>query len=78
MKNMNDIYICRICGYNNFPGSFWTEDGIPEYVICPCCGSESGYEDLNIEAIKAMREKWLKKTENKFVDQLKNIEKKYK
>jgi hypothetical protein len=32
-------------------------------MICDCCGSESGYEDLQRRSILAARERWL---ENSF------------
>ena len=76
MKEENSI--CRICGYNYYPGNFWTDDRIAEFVICPSCSCESGYEDFNIVSIKRAREKWLEKTEYKFIVQLENISDKYK
>lgn len=34
---------CRICGYDE--ERFW-EHGVPTSAICPCCGTESGIEDM--------------------------------
>jgi len=34
---------CRVCGYNE--ERFW-ENGVPTSAICPCCGIESGIEDM--------------------------------
>ncbi len=34
-------YICKACGFNNYPEEFWEDDN-PMYIICPCCGCESG------------------------------------
>ena len=76
-KDMKEICICRICGYDYSPDEFWTEDGYTEYIICPCCGCESGYEDFNLESIRKNRKVWLQKTGNKFISQLENIEEKY-
>ena len=75
--NMKEIHICRICGYNDYPSEFWTEGGDPEFMICPCCKCESGYEDFNINAILKNREKWLENTDKKLEKQLKNIAPKY-
>ena len=70
--------ICRICGYDESPGEFWSQDGYPEYIICPCCGCESGYEDFNLKKIRKNRQVWLQKTGNELIEQLKNLEDKYK
>ncbi|MDY6024791.1 hypothetical protein [Bergeyella zoohelcum] len=51
-------YNCRVCGFDNYPDCFWTND-IPYYIICPCCGCESGNEDYSIEVVKRYREKWI-------------------
>lgn len=51
-------YICKACGYDNFPQEFW-EDDSPGYIICPCCGCESGNEDYTIESTKKYRQEWL-------------------
>jgi hypothetical protein len=58
-------YHCRICGYNNYPDEFW-ENGISLYIICPCCGGESGNEDYTVESTKQYREKWLSEGANWF------------
>jgi len=83
---MNE-YNCRICGFNNYPDEFW-KDKIPMYIICPCCGCESGNEDYTLETTKLYREKWInqgaiwflpKEKPEKWdiVKQLKNIPKDY-
>lgn len=57
-SNINSI--CRVCGFrydNYYP---WGEDGkSPSFDICDCCGTEFGYQDCNIDAIRAKREKWI-------------------
>ena len=53
-------YNCRVCGFDNYPDEFW-ENNSPMYIICPCCGCESGNEDYDIKSIKKYREEWLNK-----------------
>ena len=88
MRNSNGLNVCRVCGAKQLelPQG---EDGLtPSYEICDCCGVEFGYEDMNINALKRYREKWLKKgavwyreKEKPAVwsldDQLKNIPEQY-
>lgn len=58
-------YHCRVCGFNNYPDIFW-EDNIPFYIICSCCGCESGNEDYTVDSTKQYRKKWLDKGANWF------------
>jgi len=54
-----ELYICRVCGLqqDDLP---WGENGYtPSFNICDCCGTEFGYQDATIKAIKKSREKWL-------------------
>lgn len=51
-------YNCRICGYDNFPQEFW-EDVNPTYIICPCCGGESGNDDFTIKLAIEFRIEWI-------------------
>jgi hypothetical protein len=56
---MRKINNCRVCGYE-MPSPPWGEDGkTPSWEICPCCGTEFGYKDCQITAIRNMREKWI-------------------
>lgn len=87
MKN-KELYICRICWFENdffVWGELWES---PSFRICPCCGTEFWYEDCQLSAIKENRKKWLSSQikwfdENKKPDnwdleeQIKNIPKKY-
>lgn len=58
MLNEED-YRCRVCGLQ-LDGPPWGENGKdPSFCICPCCGTEFGYEDGTLKAIKAQRERWL-------------------
>lgn len=81
-------YICRICGFNNYPDKYWEND-LPSYIICPCCGCEAGNEDYTIGSAKEHRAIWFEKKELwfnlslkpsnwDFSEQLRNIPEKYK
>lgn len=50
---------CRVCGYElSFPP--WGDDGkSPTWEICPCCGTEFGYEDSTPASTRAMRSRWI-------------------
>jgi hypothetical protein len=50
---------CRVCGFR-LAEPPWGDDGTtPQYDICPCCGSESGYHDCTPKAARSNREKWI-------------------
>lgn len=56
-----DYHYCRVCGLysEELP---WGYDGMnPAYIICDCCGVESGNEDYTVESTKKYREEWIKK-----------------
>lgn len=42
------IYICPVCGYDKLSEPPYDKFGDPSYEICPCCGFEFGYDDLNL------------------------------
>lgn len=51
--------ICRVCGYDDVGEERWTGPDGAQYVICPCCGAESGVEDYNLRAVRESRTKWV-------------------
>jgi hypothetical protein len=53
----NESHICRVCGYN-CGEPLWDEDN-PNWIICDCCGSESGYEDFTLDSIFLARKNWI-------------------
>lgn len=66
MKSDGDETFCRICGYGD--DSLIWEDGWPNYVICDCCGTESGIGDTGtpgdwkgLQGIRAYRGYWVGK-----------------
>jgi hypothetical protein len=56
MSEINS-HICRVCGYN--VGEPLWEDNYPNWIICDCCGSESGYDDSSNESVHSNRRKWI-------------------
>ena len=48
---------CRVCGLDEDDERFI--GGSPQYVICPCCGSESGVNDLFVEGVGRGRRAWV-------------------
>ncbi|MES2345349.1 MAG: hypothetical protein V4494_05385 [Chlamydiota bacterium] len=89
MLNEINNLVCRVCGkIQNDPP--WGEDSqCPTYDICDCCGTEFGYGDCTVKAIRASRERWLtngtkwkypkeKPINWSLEEQMKNIPEKYK
>lgn len=59
MRNINEIYFCRVCGLEQLDPP-WGDDGkSATFDICDCCGVEFGYEDATLSGIRRYREKWL-------------------
>lgn len=59
MKNKK--YICPICGYDKLDECPYDIAGEPSFDICPCCGFEYGYDDMNSGfTFEQYREKWIK------------------
>lgn len=60
MSNKEE-YHCRICGLDQ-DEPLWGADGkSAKYIICECCGAESGIQDYCLEACREYRKKWLSK-----------------
>ncbi len=52
-------YHCRVCGLLQDEPP-WGDDGkSPNFVICPCCGTEFGYEDCSPDAARRARAEWI-------------------
>jgi hypothetical protein len=50
---------CRVCGFDyDFEAEFWFV-GVPQHVTCPCCGNESGVQDLTPEIVRRARRAWI-------------------
>jgi hypothetical protein len=50
--------ICRVCGLDELDER-WTEPDGAHYVICSCCGAESGVDDLDLKWVRGYRAKWI-------------------
>lgn len=50
---------CRVCGLGLSDAPWDEDDKTPSWEICPCCGTEFGYEDITPEVSKNQRSKWL-------------------
>lgn len=51
--------ICRVCGFDE-DDERYTDGGLPEYVICHCCGAESGVDDSTLPEVRRYRDSWVK------------------
>ena len=64
MGNQSEhVWICRVCGLRTTaetPEQMpWTPEGSANYLICECCGIESGYEDDSPATARRARAEWL-------------------
>lgn len=41
----SETYVCPICGYDKLDEPAYDSYGCASYNICPCCGTELGYDD---------------------------------
>ena len=56
----DELFQCRVCGLE-YDEPTWGEDGMtPSFDICACCGTEFGYEDATLTAIRNYRQEWLR------------------
>lgn len=54
------MHTCVVCGYEGLEYPQYTDDGGPMFNICPCCGFQSGYHDLDREiTIEDYRKMWI-------------------
>ena len=37
----------------------YSDGDIPEYVICACCGAESGVDDSTLDEVRRYRSEWV-------------------
>ena len=50
--------VCRISGYDE-DDERWTGPDGAQYVICPCCGAESGADDIRLDWVREYRWRWI-------------------
>ncbi|WP_328494566.1 hypothetical protein OHS59_18825 [Streptomyces sp. NBC_00414] len=51
--------VCRVCGLDDGVTPLWNEYGVPQYVICACCATESGIGDDNLPQVREIRGYWV-------------------
>lgn len=49
--------VCRVCGYDEGEDRWTGSDGA-QYIICSCCGAESGVDDRDLRWVREYRAKW--------------------
>lgn len=55
------MFICIVRGFDKLEMPQYKDDGGPMFNICPCCGFQSGYDDLDREMIiEEYRERWIR------------------
>lgn len=60
MRNkLLSTYICPVCKYDQLDEAPYDGYGCATYTICPCCGTEFGYDDSSKTHIE-LRDKWIK------------------
>jgi hypothetical protein len=50
--------ICRVCGLDEDDERWTVPDGA-QYVICSCCGAESGADDFDLDRVRRYRTTWI-------------------
>ncbi|MFG2310525.1 hypothetical protein ACGFS9_17900 [Streptomyces sp. NPDC048566] len=50
--------VCRTCGLDVDEVRF-DASGLPLFVLCECCGGESGCDDGSLDAVRRYRESWV-------------------
>jgi transcription elongation factor Elf1 len=51
-------FVCPVCGFNELPEPAYDETGTSSFEICPCCGTEFGYDDSSVKHSE-LRKKWI-------------------
>lgn len=68
------MYDCKICGFEGLEYPQYLENGEPNFCVCPCCGFESGYDDLDQGFTFAeYRKKWLDRSGEWLMDSKKTV-----
>lgn len=58
MHSSGESYLCPVCGYPRLDEAAYDRFGCASYDICPCCGTEFGYDDSTV-AHAYLRKKWV-------------------
>lgn len=57
MLNKKTVFICPVCMYPDLDEAPYDSFGCASYNICPCCGTEFGYDDSSVTHL-ALRQRW--------------------
>lgn len=49
--------VCPVCGFSALAEPAY-DDGLASFEICPCCGTEFGYDDASVSH-DILRERWI-------------------
>lgn len=54
------MYTCNVCGFDKLEWPQYLEDDAPNFIICECCGFQSGYDDLDLgKTFEEYRNEWI-------------------
>ena len=51
-------YTCPVCGFEELDEPAYDSYGYPTFNICPCCGTEFGYDDAKKQHAQ-LRDNWI-------------------
>jgi hypothetical protein len=54
----DEMYRCLVCGYPDLDEPPYDEFGCSSFAICPCCGTEFGYDDA-ATSHEELRRRWV-------------------
>lgn len=54
----SQIYLCPVCEYDKLDEPPYDSFGYPTYNMCPCCGTEFGYDDVT-KKHSELRNAWI-------------------
>lgn len=57
MRN-EDALVCPVCGFDGLDEPAYDAHGCASFGICPCCGTEFGYNDATRTHVE-LRSKWI-------------------
>jgi hypothetical protein len=54
-----NLQLCRVCGWDLGENGWERVSEAPNYVICACCGGESGVDDVTPRRTREYRAAWV-------------------
>lgn len=56
------MYTCKVCGFDGLEWPQYLDNDEPNFVICDCCGFQSGYDDDDQGlTFEQYRKKWIER-----------------